>query len=159
MGADFRAYVLDDFPGQLTVLADELGGFPIVVILNPDDSFGLAYSAEIDGTVLEFRVEGEMIIDDEGTTWDIAGNAIAGPRAGTSLQFVNVVRDRVVWMGRLLPGYLDLRQVGGRSIHASVVRRIVEHSMRSGRIEACSICYLCTPTSRSDRHRIQPRKK
>ena len=88
VGADFRAYVLDDFSGQLSVLADELGGFPIVVFLNPDDSFGLAYSAEIDGTVLEFRVEGEMIIDDEGTTWDIAGNAIAGPRAGTSLQFV-----------------------------------------------------------------------
>ena len=88
VGADFRAYVLDDFSGQLSVLADELGGFPIVVFLNPDDSFGLAYSAEIDGTVLEFRVEGETIIDDEGTTWDIAENAIAGPRAGTSLQFV-----------------------------------------------------------------------
>ena len=36
VGADFRAYVLDDFSGQLSVLADELGGFPIVVFLNPE---------------------------------------------------------------------------------------------------------------------------
>ena len=88
VGSDFRAYVLADFPSELTVVPDELGGFPIVAFLNPADSFGLAYSATVDGTVLEFSVESGAIVDHEGTTWDITGAATDGPRAGSELQFV-----------------------------------------------------------------------
>lgn len=88
VGSDFRAYVLADFPDRLTVVEDELGGFPIVAFLNPTDSFGLAYSATVDGTVLEFSVQNGAIVDDEGTVWDITGAAIDGSRAGSQLQFV-----------------------------------------------------------------------
>ena len=88
VGSDFRAYVLDDFPDGLTVLADELGGFPIVVFLDPDDSFGLAYSAAVEGTLLEFHIDDGLIVDNEGSAWNISGTAIEGPRTGTALQFV-----------------------------------------------------------------------
>lgn len=88
VGDDFTAYVLADFPNELNVVPDTLGGFPIVAFLDPSEHFGLAYSATVDGVVLEFSVVDGAIVDNEGTTWDITGMATDGPRAGTSLQFV-----------------------------------------------------------------------
>lgn len=88
VGSDFRAYVLDDFGQELTVVEDELGGFPIVVFLEAEDSFGLAYSAVVDGTERTFTVEAGAVVDDQGTVWDISGRAVAGPDAGAELQFV-----------------------------------------------------------------------
>ena len=88
VGNEFRAYVLADFENGLTVVEDELGGFPIAVFLIPPDSFGLAYSATVDGEVLEFSVVNGEVVDNEGTTWDITGAAIDGPGQGSQLQFV-----------------------------------------------------------------------
>jgi hypothetical protein len=87
VGIDVTAYVLADFDG-LTVVSDELGGYPIVAFLNPNQDFGIAYSAAVEGTVLTFTVDSGAIVDNEGTAWDITGFAIAGPREGQQLQFV-----------------------------------------------------------------------
>lgn len=47
------------------------------------------FRAEVDGTTLSFtRTPGNAIIDDEGSTWNILGMAIDGPRAGTQLEAV-----------------------------------------------------------------------
>jgi len=70
------------------VVEDELGGHPIVVFLDPDASFGLAYSSAVDGTALALRVEDGHIVDGERTVWDATGRAVEGPRAGAQLQFV-----------------------------------------------------------------------
>ena len=88
VGEDFRAYPLADFDEGLTVISDELGGFPVVVFLDADASYGLAFSAVVDGTPLAFTVEDGDIVDNEGTVWDISGNATDGPRAGAELQYV-----------------------------------------------------------------------
>ncbi len=88
VGSDFRAYVLDDFDQGLTVVQDQLGGFPIVVFLEPEDSFGLAYSAVVDGAERTFTVDAGAVIDDQGTVWDISGRAVSGPDEGAVLQFV-----------------------------------------------------------------------
>jgi hypothetical protein len=85
---EFRAYVLADFPTGLSAVADELAGFPIVVFIDPETHFGLAFSAVIDEKLLTFDVVDGVIVDTEGTSWDIAGNAVEGPRAGAHLQFV-----------------------------------------------------------------------
>ena len=70
------------------MVEDELGGFPIVVFLDPEDSFGLAYSAVLDGRELSFTVEAGAVVDDQGTVWDISARAVAGPNEGAELQFV-----------------------------------------------------------------------
>ena len=88
VGTDFVAYVLGDFDDGLTVLADTLGGFPTVAFIDQNQDFGIAYSATVDGVVLELTVVGGAIIDNEGTTWDITGVAVSGPRTGQQLQFV-----------------------------------------------------------------------
>ncbi len=88
VGTDFRAYVLDDFSAGLTVVEDELGGFPIVVFVDSGDDFGLAFSAAVDGETRSFSLVDGAIVDDGGTTWDITGTAVSGPDAGAQLQFV-----------------------------------------------------------------------
>ena len=88
VGNDFRAYVLADAGNGLTVINDELGGAPIIVVLDPSTTFGLAYSAVVDGVTLEFSVDNGRLVDDTGTSWTFEGVAIDGPDAGVSLDFV-----------------------------------------------------------------------
>ena len=88
VGTDFRAYPLADLPSTLSVIPDELGGFPVAVFVDPSASYGLAFSSVVDGTQLTFTVSDGVIVDDEGTAWDISGKAVDGPRTGAELQYV-----------------------------------------------------------------------
>ena len=81
------AYVLEDFDGS-TVVNDVVGGQPIVVILDPDELFGLAYSAVVDEQTMEFSVVDDEVVDPSGSVWDRTGRAISGPLAGTQLEYV-----------------------------------------------------------------------
>jgi hypothetical protein len=88
LGSETRAYVLDDFPLELSVIADRLGNHPVVGFIDPRAGFGLAYSPIVDGEVLKFRVEDESVTDSSGTTWDLRGRAVAGPLKDSQLVFV-----------------------------------------------------------------------
>ena len=87
IGDDFSAYPLYDTDG-LTTINDSLDGQPIVVFLDPGQSFGLAYSAVVFGETRTFSVNDGEIVDDSGTTWDLEGNATSGPAEGASLTYV-----------------------------------------------------------------------
>lgn len=80
----YRAYVLDEFGSDLAVVQDQLGGSTIVVFIQADQNYAMAFHAESDN----FSVEGSTIADSEGNVWDLAGKAIAGPKEGQSMQFV-----------------------------------------------------------------------
>ena len=88
VGTDFRAYVLADAGDGLTVINDELGGAPIIVVLDPSTFFGLAFSATVNGESRTFNADRDELIDDTGTSWTFEGVAIDGPEAGMSLDFV-----------------------------------------------------------------------
>jgi len=88
VGSEVRAYVLSDLGDELTVVSDVLGGHPIVVFADPPNDFGLAYSAVLDGETLTFRVVDGEIVDSGGSQWTVGGDAVSGPLAGRSLQFV-----------------------------------------------------------------------
>ena len=87
-GSEYRAYVLAGFGSGLQVIEDTVDGIPIVVFLEPGTDFGLAFEAAVDGERLYFAVEGDQIIDSEGTRWDISGRAVSGPHAGSQLRYV-----------------------------------------------------------------------
>lgn len=85
---EYRAYAMAEFAAGTQVIEDTLGGLPIVVMLDTGNDFALAFQATLDGEQLEFRVEGDRIVDDSGTIWDFSGRAIEGPRTGAQLSFV-----------------------------------------------------------------------
>lgn len=88
LGSAERAYVLADFGNQPTVLHDTLGEQPIVIFLDGENTFALAYSSVLDGEVLQFSMNAETIVDASGTQWDSTGRALDGPLEGSQLDFV-----------------------------------------------------------------------
>lgn len=87
IGDIFTAFVLAESDG-LSVVDDVLGGHPIVAFVDPDNLFGLAYSALVDGDKRTFDVVDGQIIDDLDTIWNLDGLAISGPAEGTQLGYV-----------------------------------------------------------------------
>ncbi len=84
------------------VVNDTLGEAPIVVMWQPgvaspldagevaagrDIGAANAFSRELDGETLTFRADGTAIVDEEsGSTWNLLGEAVSGPRAGERLE-------------------------------------------------------------------------
>ena len=82
------------------VANDVVGGSPIVVVWQPGvasalgssniaeaDDVGpvIAFSREVDGEVLTFEFDGQVVDAATGTTWDLFGRGLEGPLAGTQL--------------------------------------------------------------------------
>ena len=72
-----RAYVIEDL-STTTVINDDLGGSPIVVIMDPDALFGIAYEATVDGELRSFDWVGESLVDDTGASWSLDGSGDDG---------------------------------------------------------------------------------
>lgn len=84
------------------LIQDEIAGVPIVVIWQPGTASALdatsvasgrdvgsanAFRRVLDGRTLEFAFRDGRITDtDTGSSWDVAGVAVQGPRAGSRLQ-------------------------------------------------------------------------
>jgi hypothetical protein len=87
LGEFAKAYYHEDAL-EARVINDTLGGIPIV--LWSSDEIFYAYVRELDGEVLTFRAEGDILVDEStNSTWDpIRGLAISGPLQGKGLQAV-----------------------------------------------------------------------
>ncbi len=88
VGGEFRVYVLADFGPGHVVLNDILGEIPIVVFIEQESKYAMAFQAEVNGRKLTFSSDGETIVDDSGSTWSLSGEAIDGLLAGEHLAYV-----------------------------------------------------------------------
>ena len=83
-----------DLIDPISVINDTLNNKDIVVIGSQTYNFAVAYKRTMsDGTSLEFQPVQDglpiVMIDSEGTSWNIMGRAVSGPRAGTQLSKIN----------------------------------------------------------------------
>ena len=66
---------------------DVIGGEPVAVFSGAGTFTAAAYLATVDDTVLRFRIEGRVYIDDQtGSTWNKSGVAVDGPMEGRRLE-------------------------------------------------------------------------
>ena len=88
----FKGYPIEVIIEDGGVVSDILAGQRVVVIYDCDSKTGIAYSSTVDGQELEFynaSSQGFELRDKEtNSLWDHQGRAIAGPLAGTTLEFV-----------------------------------------------------------------------
>jgi len=95
------AYPFYALAREQAILNDEVGGSPVLVVLDVDGRSGIVFSRMLpDGTSLSFsEEEGMLLYDNEtGSTWDgYTGLAIDGPLAGTQLE--RVKSSLAFWFG------------------------------------------------------------
>ncbi len=87
----YRFNSFTEIAGEATeLIEDSVNGQAIVVIGNNDANFLVAYQrTTMDGTLLEFQAMQDspdsIMKDNEGNSWNLFGEAIAGPRTGERL--------------------------------------------------------------------------
>ncbi len=85
------AFRFDEFNNGTGVVQTDFEGLNLVVAGNQSKNLMVAYSAELeDGTLLAFEAVDEIefptiLRDQEGTSWDVFGYGISGPRMGQEL--------------------------------------------------------------------------
>ena len=89
-----RIYPLDEFGDQVKVVLDEFQDEAFVVVGSESDNFAVSFHRDPgDGTILTFcEVQDQypvVMTDADGSSWDVFGRAISGPRAGTQLKHAN----------------------------------------------------------------------
>jgi hypothetical protein len=89
-----KAYPLTLFSEGVWVINDEVEGKPVVVAGSGAADLVVSFSRQMrDGTVLNFSVAPEIypfvLIDQEGTRWNVLGEGIDGPRRGERLPQVD----------------------------------------------------------------------
>lgn len=90
VGEKTRVYPINTFDDPIKVINATFSDVQIVVAGSAEKNFAVSFERKLpDGTLLSFNhVEGELpviMMDNEGTKWDIFGNGISGPRAGIKL--------------------------------------------------------------------------
>lgn len=85
-----KVYPIDSFSSNLQVTHDIVAGKGVVVVGSSNMGMVISFERTLaDGTELEFKpVEGNLPIvmeDQEGTRWNIFGEAVSGPRQGQKL--------------------------------------------------------------------------
>lgn len=85
-----KAYPINSFDTDLQVINDNVAGKQVVVAGSSDMNMVVSFESTLsDGTQLEFKAVNNnlpvIMEDQEGTRWDIFGNAVSGPRQGEKL--------------------------------------------------------------------------
>jgi hypothetical protein len=90
VGGQTKAYPISVFGNNTKVLVDTINGLSIVVVGNTLKNFAVSFERELDGVALHFvPVENEfpvVMMDSQGTKWDIFGIGVSGPNKGESLK-------------------------------------------------------------------------
>ncbi len=86
-----KAYRITTFPDAVGVINDVFNNLPIVAAGSKGKNVAVSFERTLnDGTILTFSPVQNMLpvmmIDQEGTKWDIFGRAVEGPRAGVELK-------------------------------------------------------------------------
>jgi hypothetical protein len=85
-----RLYEVSKFDSGIEVVRDSIEGEEFIVIGSSGYSFAIAYKMFSDGTELEFEaIQDELpivMVDNEGTKWNIFGEAVEGPGTGHRLR-------------------------------------------------------------------------
>ena len=94
VGESSKVYPVNNFAHSISVINDQVGGMDVIAAGSSGDNFAVIFNRQLeDCTTLAFEsVENKLpivMIDNEGTEWDIFGKAQTGPRAGTQLQKTN----------------------------------------------------------------------
>ena len=92
---DERAYPMKRLTNHGRVVQDELGNRSIVILHKPDTYLAAAFLREINGQNLEFTTNDRQEIVDQqtGSVWDVAGVSRSGPLAGTKLKPVTYIME------------------------------------------------------------------
>lgn len=90
VGTDAKVYRVSTFPDTIGTINDEFMGLPVVAVGSRTRRLAVVYGRELpDGTVLTFEaLQNQLPVvmrDNEGTTWDIFGEAVGGSRSGQQL--------------------------------------------------------------------------
>ena len=90
IGNETKVYVINSFPDTIHTINDNFNDVPLVVVGSSSKNFVVTYKRELaDGTILTFEPVQDalpvVMIDNEGTTWNIFGEAVEGPRQGARL--------------------------------------------------------------------------
>ena len=88
-----RVYRFESFGQDLSIVNDEFLSKKLLIAGSNNLNLMVAYHRELtDGTILTFEaVQNELptiLLDNEGTKWDVFGRAISGPREGENLKAV-----------------------------------------------------------------------
>lgn len=87
-----KAYSIEDFSDTISIISDVVDNELLVITGSKEKNFIVAYKRELDGTVLSFTpVQNALPVimkDNEGSRWDVLGNAVSGPRMGKKLKSV-----------------------------------------------------------------------
>jgi Protein of unknown function (DUF3179) len=103
------AWTLDGLvDGEAAATHDDIEGEPLVILWKAGQSSALdqadiasgrdvgtvgVFSTVLDGQELTFRAESDGFVDDQtGSTWNVLGDAIDGPLAGSALEPITFVR-------------------------------------------------------------------
>lgn len=88
-GAEAVAFPIET-PTEEAPMQAEVGGIPVVILEGEDGIPSLAYHRALsDGRVLDFRREGDSIVDVQtGSVWSANGVAVSGELEGVQLTFV-----------------------------------------------------------------------
>ncbi|MCR9253420.1 MAG: DUF3179 domain-containing protein [bacterium] len=87
---DAKTYRLSQMTDEVALIHDVFKGTPIVVFGNDIDNYAMIFQSVLaDGTQLEFRPIPRslpvVMEDNEGTRWNVFGEAVSGPREGEKL--------------------------------------------------------------------------
>ncbi|MCP4580996.1 MAG: DUF3179 domain-containing protein [candidate division Zixibacteria bacterium] len=86
-----KAYRIGSFSAEITAINDTFNGLLLVIAGSSSKNLVVSFKRQLaNGTVLTFEPLQDqlpaIIIDNEGTSWDIFGNGISGPRTGENLE-------------------------------------------------------------------------
>lgn len=90
VGFNTKVYPIEEFGNKIEIINDEFEGEKILVAGRSDIGFAVSFNRTLeDGTVLNFSSidQGLPLLaeDQEGTVWNIFGEAVSGPRQGDKL--------------------------------------------------------------------------
>ncbi|MDA1372102.1 MAG: DUF3179 domain-containing protein [Proteobacteria bacterium] len=94
VGENSKVYPITNFASDVSVINDRVGNMDVVSVGSSSNNFGAVFNRQLeDCTVLDFSpIENQspiVMVDNEGSQWDLFGVATSGPRAGTQLQKTN----------------------------------------------------------------------
>ncbi len=91
-----KVYRFESFNGPCVVKHDDFNGAQLVIAGSKENNFLVAFERRAeDGTLLNFSAAAvgqwpaaSVLLDNEGNTWNIFGEAVSGPRTGQKLKSV-----------------------------------------------------------------------